>query len=124
EEVKMLMQEPTKDGRAVVSAQDGYDRTQLRQVQAGEGTSGDEVLQFEKPGWTTMRPGVIVDARKPGERNPYYKQYGARTLRPVVNFDTCIKCTMSWLDWPDECFEVTLEDHYEVGYEDCIGRGT
>jgi pyruvate ferredoxin oxidoreductase delta subunit len=123
EDVKTLIQEQTKDGSAVASAQDGYERTQLRQVQVGEGTSGHEVLQFEKPGWTTMRPGVIVDARKPGERNPYYKKYGARTLRPVVNFDTCIKCTMCWLDCPDECFEVTPEGHYEVVYEACIGCG-
>ena len=122
-DVKTLIQEQTNDGSAVASAQDGYDRTQLRPVTVGEGTSGHEVLQFEKPGWTTMRPGVIVDARKPGERNPYYKKYGARTLRPVVNFDTCIKCTMCWLDCPDECFEVTPEGHYEVVYEACIGCG-
>ncbi|TMC01270.1 MAG: hypothetical protein E6J35_11410 [Chloroflexi bacterium] len=70
-----------------------------------------------------MRPGIIVEARKPGERNPYYKKYGARTMRPVVNFDTCIKCTMCWLDCPDECFEVTPEGHYEVVYEACIGCG-
>ncbi len=123
EDVKALILEQTKDGSAVASAQDGYDHTQLRPVKVGEGTSGHEVLQFEKPGWTTMRPGVIVDARKPGERNPYYKKYGARTLRPVVNFDTCIKCTMCWLDCPDECFEVTPEGHYEVVYEACIGCG-
>jgi pyruvate ferredoxin oxidoreductase delta subunit len=123
EDVKALIQEQTKDGSAAASAQDGYERTQLRQVKVGEGTSGHEVLQFDKPGWTTMRPGVIVDARKPGERNPYYKKYGARTLRPVVNFDTCIKCTMCWLDCPDECFEVTPEGHYEVVYEACIGCG-
>src|SRR5438067_741244 len=92
-------------------------------VKAGEGTSDHEVLQFKKPGWTTMRPGIIVDARKPGERNPYYKKYGARTMRPVVNFDTCIKCTMCWLDCPDECFEVTPEGHYEVVYSACIGCG-
>jgi len=123
DDVKTLIREQTKDESAVASAQDGHDRTQLRPVKAGEGTSGHEVLQFEKPGWTTMRPGVIVDARKPGERNPYYKKYGARTLRPVVNFDTCIKCTMCWLDCPDECFEVTPEGHYEVVYEACIGCG-
>jgi len=123
EDVKTLIREQTNDESAVASAQDGYDRTRLRDVKVGEGTSGHEVLQFEKPGWTTMRPGVIVDARKPGERNPYYKKYGARTLRPVVNFDTCIKCTMCWLDCPDECFEVTPEGHYEVVYEACIGCG-
>jgi len=111
------------DRSAVASVQFGYDSTAMRPVKAGEGTSGHEVLQFTKPGWTTMRPGIIVEARKPGERNPYYKKYGARTMRPVVNFDTCIKCTMCWLDCPDECFEVTPEGHYEVVYEACIGCG-
>ncbi|HET8567609.1 MAG TPA: 4Fe-4S dicluster-binding protein [Candidatus Limnocylindria bacterium] len=123
DDVKTLIREQTKDEAAVASAQRGYDSTVLRAVKPGEGTTGHEVLQFEKPGWTTMRPGIIVDARKPGERNPYYKKYGARTLRPVVNFDTCIKCTMCWLDCPDECFEVTPEGHYEVVYEACIGCG-
>ena len=111
------------DQSAVASVQYGYDSTAMRPVKAGEGTSGHEVLQFTKPGWTTMRPGIIVEARKPGERNPYYKKYGARTMRPVVNFDTCIKCTMCWLDCPDECFEITPEGHYEVVYEACIGCG-
>jgi len=123
DDVTTLIREQTKDEGAVASAREGYEKTTLRPVAIGEGTSGHEVLQFEKPGWTTMRPGVIVDARKPGERNPYYKKYGARTLRPVVNFDTCIKCTMCWLDCPDECFEVTPEGHYEVVYEACIGCG-
>ena len=111
------------DQSAVASVQYGYDSTAMRPVKVGEGTSGHEVLQFTKPGWTTMRPGIIVEARKPGERNPYYKKYGARTMRPVVNFDTCIKCTMCWLDCPDECFEVTPEGHYEVVYQACIGCG-
>src|SRR5687768_13372438 len=111
------------DQSAVASVQYGYESTVMRKVKKGEGTSGHEVLQFTKPGWTTMRPGIIVQARKPGERNPYYKKYGARTMRPVVNFDTCIKCTMCWLDCPDECFEVTPEGHYEVVYEACIGCG-
>ena len=111
------------DQSAVASVQYGYESTVMRPVKVGEGTSGHEVLQFTKPGWTTMRPGIIVEARKPGERNPYYKKYGARTMRPVVNFDTCIKCTMCWLDCPDECFEVTPEGHYEVVYEACIGCG-
>ena len=123
EAIKDEVRRQTKDENAVASVQYGHDATTLRDVKAGEGTDAHEVLQFEKPGWTTMRPGVVVDARKPGERNPYYKKYATRTLRPVVNFDTCIKCTMCWLDCPDECFEVTPSGHYEVVYEACIGCG-
>src|ERR1700716_635830 len=123
DDVMALIREQTKDESAVQSAQYGFDAAKIREVKAGEGTSGHEKLQFTKPGWTTMRPGIVIDARKPGERNPQYKKYTARTLRPVVNFDTCIKCTMCWLDCPDECFEVTPEGHYEVVYEACIGCG-
>src|SRR2546427_5193509 len=123
DDVMALIKEQTKDESAVQSARYGYDAAKIREVKAGEGTSGHEKLQFTKPGWTTMRPGIVIDARKPGERNPQYKKYTARTLRPVVNFDTCIKCTMCWLDCPDECFEVTPEGHYEVVYQACIGCG-
>ena len=115
--------ELAKNQSAADSVQHGNDATALRPVKIGEGTTGHEKLEFTKPGWTTMRPGIVVDARKPGERNPYYKKYTARTMRPVVNFDTCIKCTMCWLDCPDECFEVTPEGHYEVVYSACIGCG-
>ncbi len=123
EDVKAAILESTKDEAKVASAQFGFDNVQARKVKPGEGTDAHEKLQFEKPGWTKMREGIIVEARKPGERNPYFKKYTARTLRPVVNFDTCIKCTMCWLDCPDECFEVTPSGHYEVVYEACIGCG-
>ena len=123
EEVKASIRESTKDEARVASVQYGYDNVRMRAVQVGEGTDTHEKLQFEKPGWTKMREGIVVDARKPGERNPFFKKYTARTLRPVVNFDTCIKCTMCWLDCPDECFEVTPSGHYEVVYEACIGCG-
>ncbi len=123
EDVKASILESTKDESKAASAQFGYERVQTRKVTPGEGTAAHEKLQFEKPGWTKMREGIVIDARKPGERNPFYKKYTARTLRPVVNFDTCIKCTMCWLDCPDECFEVTPSGHYEVVYEACIGCG-
>jgi pyruvate ferredoxin oxidoreductase delta subunit len=123
ENAKAAAVELAKNQSAAASVQYGYDATKLRPVKKGEGTKGHEHLQFEKPGWTNMRPGIVVDARKAGERNPYYKKYTARTMRPVVNFDTCIKCTMCWLDCPDECFEVTPEGHYEVVYQACIGCG-
>ncbi len=112
-----------RDESAAASVQYGHDATVVRPVKPGEGSGAHEKLEFTKPGWTKMRPGIVVDARRPGERNPYYKRYSTRTQRPVVNFDTCIKCTMCWLDCPDECFEVTPEGHYEVVYEACVGCG-
>jgi pyruvate ferredoxin oxidoreductase delta subunit len=68
-----------------------------------------------------MREGIIVEAMKVGTRNPIYKKWSSRTRRPLINFDLCIKCTLCWLQCPDECFEVTPEGTYEVVYEACIG---
>jgi pyruvate ferredoxin oxidoreductase delta subunit len=41
------------------------------------------------------------------ERNPYFKKFTTRTMRPVINFDTCVKCTLCWIQCPDSCFDVT-----------------
>src|SRR5947208_2091480 len=54
--------------------------------------------------------------------------YDSTTMRQVklgegTSGHEVIKCTMCWLDCPDECFEVTPEGHYEVVYEACIGCG-
>jgi pyruvate ferredoxin oxidoreductase delta subunit len=97
-----------------------YGQIKIRQVKPGEG-SDVEYEQYDKPGWTQMREGIIVEAMKVGTRNPIYKKWSTRTRRPLVNFDTCIKCTQCWLQCPDECFEVTPEGTYEVVYEACIG---
>jgi Pyruvate/2-oxoacid:ferredoxin oxidoreductase delta subunit len=53
------------------------------------------------------------------ERNPTFKKFTTRTMRPVVNFDTCIKCTLCWLQCPDSCFDVTPEGLYDANMEAC-----
>lgn len=110
----------TKDETRVAAVREMYGRLKIRPVQAGEGSSVS-YEEYTKPGWTKMREGIIVDAMKVGTRNPIYKKWSTRTRRPLVNFDTCIKCTQCWLQCPDECFEVTPEGTYEVVYEACIG---
>src|SRR6266850_2557568 len=50
ENAKAATKELAKGDGAVQSAQHGYDGATLRPVKVGEGTSGHEVLQFEKPG--------------------------------------------------------------------------
>ena len=37
-------------------------------------------------------------------RNEVFKKFSTRSMRPVVNFETCIKCTLCWLQCPDTCF--------------------
>src|ERR1700730_14177669 len=115
-----LVRERTNDEARVQAVRAIYDQIKIRPVQAGEG-SQVEYEEYTKPGWTQMREGIIVEAMKVGTRNPIYKKWSTRTRRPLINFDTCIKCTQCWLQCPDECFEVTPEGTYEVVYEACIG---
>jgi len=115
-----VVRERTSDEARVESVRATYEQIKIRQVQAGEGST-IEYEEYTKPGWTNMREGIIVEAMKVGTRNPIYKKWSTRTRRPLVNFETCIKCTQCWLQCPDECFEVTPEGTYEVVYEACIG---
>jgi pyruvate ferredoxin oxidoreductase delta subunit len=104
------------------SLNQGYEEVRVTEVGPGMGAE-PRVLEFEKPGWTKMRQGIVVDAMKVGTRNPYFKKWSSRTKRPVVNFDTCIKCTLCWLHCPDECFDWTPEGVYDINYESCCGCG-
>jgi pyruvate ferredoxin oxidoreductase delta subunit len=56
-------------------------------------------------------------------RNTTFKKFSTRTMRPVVNFETCIKCTLCWLQCPDTCFDVTPEGLYDANMEACCGCG-
>jgi pyruvate ferredoxin oxidoreductase delta subunit len=120
EAVLDVVRERTKDETRVAAVRAMADRVKVRAVAAGEG-SPIVYEEYVKPGWTKMREGIVVEAQKVGTRNPLYKKWSTRTRRPLVNFDTCIKCTQCWLQCPDECFEVTPEGTYEVVYEACIG---
>jgi pyruvate ferredoxin oxidoreductase delta subunit len=44
-------------------------------------------------------------------------------MRPVVRFDLCTKCTLCWLECPDECFDPTSDGLYDIDYEYCVGCG-
>jgi pyruvate ferredoxin oxidoreductase delta subunit len=120
ESVLDIVRERTHDETRVEGVRALYGQIKIRPVQAGEGST-IEYEEYTKPGWTHMREGIIVEAMKVGTRNPIYKKWSTRTRRPLINFDTCIKCTQCWLQCPDECFEVTPEGTYEVVYEACIG---
>ena len=118
--VLQIVRERTNDDARVEAVRAIYGQIKIRTVQPGEGST-TEYEEYTKPGWTHMREGIIVEAMKVGTRNPIYKKWSTRTRRPLINFDTCIKCTQCWLQCPDECFEVTPEGTYEVVYEACIG---
>tara|TARA_B000000460_G_scaffold164844_1_gene117018 strand:- start:2258 stop:2743 length:486 start_codon:yes stop_codon:yes gene_type:complete len=87
------------------------------------------------PGWKTMEEGLVIrgvpegtgfrggdEGYQPG-RSEVFKKWSVRSMRPVINFDTCIKCTLCWLQCPDTCFDVTPDGLYDANMESCCGCG-
>jgi Pyruvate/2-oxoacid:ferredoxin oxidoreductase delta subunit len=44
-------------------------------------------------------------------------------MRPVIDFDKCVKCTLCWIQCPDSCFDVTPDGLYDANMESCCGCG-
>jgi pyruvate ferredoxin oxidoreductase delta subunit len=117
----------------VASARKAYDRLESRQVKITEGNA-EVPYSFEKPKWWEMREGVTIPAIPVGkpkeadkgyvpERNPYFKKYTTRTMRPVIDFDTCVKCNLCWISCPDSCFDVMPDATFDANMEACCGCG-
>jgi Pyruvate/2-oxoacid:ferredoxin oxidoreductase delta subunit len=86
------------------------------------------------PKWWEMREGVTIPAIPIGkpkeggqgyvpERNPYFKKFTTRTMRPVIDFDTCVKCNLCWISCPDSCFDVMPDATFDANMEACCGCG-
>jgi len=118
----------------VTSARRSYDRTTSRLVEPGEGNP-ETPYSFTLPGWKEMEEGVVIRAAGAGggfrggeggfepARNDKFKKWSTRSMRPIVNFETCIKCTLCWLQCPDTCFDVTPDGLYDANMEACCGCG-
>ena len=118
----------------IASAQKSYERTALRPVEPGEGNS-ETPFKFELPGWRDMEEAVVIKAIAPGHgfrdgdagyeptRSEVFKKFSTRSMRPVINFETCIKCTLCWLQCPDTCFDVTPDGLYDANMDSCCGCG-
>ena len=116
----------------VTSAQRTYDRTSTRSVEPGEGNP-ETPFSFTLPGWKEMEEGVVIKAAGAGggfrggeggfepARNETFKKWSTRSMRPVINFETCIKCTLCWLQCPDTCFDITPDGLYDANMEACCG---
>jgi len=120
------------------SARRAYERITTRVVQPAEGNP-EALFEFELPKWHEMREGIAIPSIARGAamadpatrqtggfrpaRNPTFKKFTTRTMRPVVNFDTCVKCTLCWLQCPDSCFDVTPDGLYDANMEACCGCG-
>jgi pyruvate ferredoxin oxidoreductase delta subunit len=87
------------------------------------------------PGWKEMEEGLVIrgiagQQEVPGRdggyvptRNPTFKKFSTRTMRPVIDFDTCTQCKICWLQCPDSCFDITPDGFYDANMEACCGCG-
>ena len=118
----------------VASARRSYEQTHVAVVEPAEGNPAVP-YSFEMPDWLQMEEALVIPAVATGAgfqgsaggfqpaRNELFKKFTTRTMRPVVNFETCTKCTLCWLQCPDTCFDVTPDGHYDANLEACCGCG-
>lgn len=136
--LEATIREEWKDELKVKSARKAFDSFTSITVRPDQGNP-EEPYKFEMPNWMEMRegiaiPGIPVGAAmkdpvtgetggwRPG-RNTTFKKWATRTMRPVVDFEKCIKCTLCWLQCPDSVFDVTPDGFYDADLEACCGCG-
>ncbi len=136
--LEKYISEKLKNPVKVASAKASYDRFLTTPVTAGQG-NGDKPITFPAPKWKDMREGVSIAGQKQGGpyadpvskekggfrpvRNDKLKKFSTRTMRPVVNFATCTKCTLCWLNCPDGSFDVAPDGSFDANLEACCGCG-
>jgi pyruvate ferredoxin oxidoreductase delta subunit len=136
--VEQFINDKLKDPLKVTSARTAFERLTATDVKPGQG-SAEEIEHHTLLKWQDMRLGVSIKGQPQGgpykdpvtkesggfrpARNELFKKYSTRTLRPVVNFATCTKCTLCWLNCPDGSFDVTPDGTYDVDLESCCGCG-
>ena len=136
--VQKVIMDQWKDPIKAASAAKAYERTTTTTVRPDQGNPTTPYT-FDLPKWHEMRDGVTIPSIPAGrafedptthvvggfrpDRNPTFKKFSTRTMRPVVNFDTCIKCTLCWLHCPDSCFDVTPDGLYDANMQACCGCG-
>jgi pyruvate ferredoxin oxidoreductase delta subunit len=138
ESVEKFINEKLKSSQKVASARTEFERFATVDVKAGQGNA-EELFKFDLPGWKDMRGGVSIKGQPQGGpyadpvskqaggfrpvRNELFKKYSTRTERPVVNFSTCTKCTLCWLNCPDASFDVAPDGTYDANLKSCCGCG-
>jgi len=136
--VQKAIMDEWKDPIKAASAAKAYERTTTTTVRPDQGNP-ETPYAFNLPKWHEMGEGIAIPSIPRGhgfedpathtvggfrpDRNPTFKKFSTRTMRPVVNFDTCIKCTLCWLHCPDSCFDVTPDGLYDANMEACCGCG-
>lgn len=131
---KAAIRQIFKDELKVKSAERSCERVSIHPVEPGQGNPVPP-YKFDKPGWQDMEEAIVVQGVQVGGgfrggdggfqpvRSEVFKKWSTRTMRPVVNFEVCTKCTLCWLQCPDSCFDVTPEGLYDSNMEACCGCG-
>src|SRR5215467_13341651 len=138
ESVQATIVDEWKDQVKAASAAKAHANTTSITVQPNQGNP-EVPYKFDLPKWHEMGEGIAIPSIPAGkavedpvshaqggfrpDRNPTFKKFTTRTMRPVVNFDTCIKCTLCWLHCPDSCFDVTPDELYDANMQACCGCG-
>jgi pyruvate ferredoxin oxidoreductase delta subunit len=136
--VQSAIMDEWNDKLKATSAERAHERFSSVTVKPGQGNP-EVPYKFDLPKWHEMGEGIAIPSIRAGkavedptshvmggyrpDRNPTFKKYTTRTMRPVVNFETCIKCTLCWLQCPDSCFDVTPEGLYDANMQACCGCG-
>jgi pyruvate ferredoxin oxidoreductase delta subunit len=136
--VQKVIEDQWHDPVKSESAARSYERISSVTVRTDQGNP-ETPYKFELPKWHEMGEGIAIPSIPAGhavadpinnaeggfrpDRNATFKKFSTRTMRPVVNFDTCIKCTLCWLHCPDSCFDVTPEGLYDANMQACCGCG-
>lgn len=127
-----MIRERWQEEAKVASARRSSQEVVLRTVEPGEGNP-EEPFSFELLNWREMEEALVVrgaptgagfrggeEGYQPG-RNPHFGKYTTRTTRPVVDFDSCTRCSLCWLQCPDGAFDVTPDGVYDPNMEACTG---
>ena len=134
EAYKATVAELWDDELKVHSTERSHDRVTVVPVEPGQGNT-EEPFRFDKPGWTEMKEAIVIPGIQFGGgfrggeggfqpvRSEVFRKWSTRTMRPVINFETCTKCTLCWLQCPDSCFDVTPDGLYDSDMESCCGCG-
>jgi pyruvate ferredoxin oxidoreductase delta subunit len=130
--VQDYLWQKTQEEHRVRAANEAYEAVQnrLHRVTPSDGIEWPHEVPV-LPKWNEFGEGAAVPSVKRGfeigprgqSRNPQFKRGTTKTMRPVVRFDLCTKCTLCWLECPDECFDPTSDGLYDIDYEYCVGCG-
>ena len=128
--VEQFVRDTYNDERRVASAKEAYESLLIREVTSADGIEWPHKIS-QLPKWNEMEEGAVVPAVARGyvkgprgqTRNENYHRGTTKSVRPLVRFDMCTKCTLCWLECPDECFDPTSDGLYDVNYEYCTGCG-